>query len=175
VLEIIEYIYKKNEYFSMELFDVFIIGLEIIGNLTGKDLYFVNLIFNESEILLFLKNLLLKIYKNDSLNNEDYKENKDEKENNDYSEDYKENKEMKEKEINEEINETIYKETKLKVKINKEKENNEMYLGYKTNLIRILANLCYKNPKNQIKFNELGLIPIVLSCSSIDFKNPCII
>jgi hypothetical protein len=157
VLEIIEYIYKKNEYFSMDLFDVFIIGLEIIGNLTGKDLYFVNLIFNESEILLFLKNLLLKIYKNlNNNNNEDYKENKD-------------------KEINEEINETIYKETKLKVKINKEKENNEMYLGYKTNLIRILANLCYKNPKNQIKFNELGLIPIVLSCSSIDFKNPCII
>ncbi|XP_006866954.1 PREDICTED: ataxin-10 [Chrysochloris asiatica] len=44
--------------------------------------------------------------------------------------------------------------------------------GFKSHLIRLLGNLCYKNKANQDKVNELDGIPLILDSCSIDDSNP---
>ncbi|KAL6047803.1 hypothetical protein STEG23_034625, partial [Scotinomys teguina] len=47
--------------------------------------------------------------------------------------------------------------------------------GFKSHLIRLIGNLCYKNKDNQDKVNELDGIPLILDSSNIDDNNPCIL
>ncbi|KAM7317461.1 hypothetical protein ACRRTK_023763 [Alexandromys fortis] len=47
--------------------------------------------------------------------------------------------------------------------------------GFKSHLIRLIGNLCYKNKENQDKVNELDGIPLILDSSNIDDNNPCIL
>ncbi|XP_053751363.1 ataxin-10 isoform X3 [Panthera pardus] len=44
--------------------------------------------------------------------------------------------------------------------------------GFKSHLIRLIGNLCYKNKDNQDKVNELDGIPLILDSCSIDDSNP---
>ncbi|XP_057597935.1 ataxin-10 isoform X2 [Hippopotamus amphibius kiboko] len=44
--------------------------------------------------------------------------------------------------------------------------------GFKSHLIRLVGNLCYKNKDNQDKVNELDGIPLILDSCSIDDSNP---
>uniref|UniRef100_A0ABI7Y399 Ataxin-10 n=1 Tax=Felis catus TaxID=9685 RepID=A0ABI7Y399_FELCA len=44
--------------------------------------------------------------------------------------------------------------------------------GFKSHLIRLIGNLCYKNKENQDKVNELDGIPLILDSCSIDDSNP---
>ncbi|KAM6216512.1 ataxin-10 [Rhynchocyon petersi] len=44
--------------------------------------------------------------------------------------------------------------------------------GFKSHLIRLIGNLCYKNKENQDKVNELDGIPLILDNCSIDDSNP---
>ncbi|XP_067554476.1 ataxin-10 isoform X2 [Pseudorca crassidens] len=44
--------------------------------------------------------------------------------------------------------------------------------GFKSHLIRLIGNLCYKNKDNQDKVNELDGIALILDSCSIDDKNP---
>ncbi|XP_064139447.1 ataxin-10 isoform X2 [Loxodonta africana] len=44
--------------------------------------------------------------------------------------------------------------------------------GFKSHLIRLIGNLCYKNRENQDKVNELDGIPLILDNCSIDDSNP---
>ncbi|XP_026723750.1 ataxin-10 [Athene cunicularia] len=48
-------------------------------------------------------------------------------------------------------------------------------VGFKSHLIRLIGNLCYKNKKNQDKVYELDGIPLILDNCSIDDNNPCIL
>ncbi|XP_068021102.1 ataxin-10 isoform X2 [Melanerpes formicivorus] len=45
-------------------------------------------------------------------------------------------------------------------------------VGFKSHLIRLIGNLCYKNKENQDKVYELDGIPLILDNSSIDDNNP---
>ncbi|XP_051467425.1 ataxin-10 isoform X2 [Apus apus] len=45
-------------------------------------------------------------------------------------------------------------------------------VGFKSHLIRLIGNLCYKNKKNQDKVYELDGIPLILDNCSIDDNNP---
>ncbi|XP_021566639.1 ataxin-10 [Carlito syrichta] len=47
--------------------------------------------------------------------------------------------------------------------------------GFKSHLIRLIGNLCYKNKDNQDKVNELDGIPLILDSCTIDDNNPCIL
>ncbi|KAM6436651.1 ataxin-10 isoform 2-T2 [Liasis olivaceus] len=47
-------------------------------------------------------------------------------------------------------------------------------VGFKSHLIRLIANLCYKNKGNQDKVYELNGIPLILDNCSIDDNNPFI-
>jgi len=47
--------------------------------------------------------------------------------------------------------------------------------GFKSHLIRLIGNLCYKNKDNQDKVSELDGIPLILDSCSIDDSNPCIL
>ncbi|XP_054856619.1 ataxin-10 isoform X3 [Eublepharis macularius] len=47
-------------------------------------------------------------------------------------------------------------------------------VGLKSHLIRLIANLCYKNKANQDKVYELDGIPLILDNCSIDDNNPFI-
>lgn len=49
------------------------------------------------------------------------------------------------------------------------------YFGFKSSLIRLIGNLCFKNKENQDKIRELGGIPVLLDCCNIDGRNPFII
>lgn len=44
--------------------------------------------------------------------------------------------------------------------------------GFKSHLIRLIGNLCYKNKDNQDKVNELDGIPLILDSCRIDDSNP---
>ncbi|XP_058164913.1 ataxin-10 [Dasypus novemcinctus] len=44
--------------------------------------------------------------------------------------------------------------------------------GFKSHLIRLIGNLCYKNKDNQDKVNELDGIPLILDSCSLDDRNP---
>ncbi|KAG8505909.1 Ataxin-10 [Galemys pyrenaicus] len=44
--------------------------------------------------------------------------------------------------------------------------------GFKSHLIRLIGNLCYKNKDNQDKVNELDGIPLILDSCSADDSNP---
>ncbi|XP_040843369.1 ataxin-10 [Ochotona curzoniae] len=44
--------------------------------------------------------------------------------------------------------------------------------GFKSHLIRLIGNLCYKNKENQDKVNELDGIPLILDSCRIDNDNP---
>ncbi|XP_051696539.1 ataxin-10 isoform X3 [Oryctolagus cuniculus] len=44
--------------------------------------------------------------------------------------------------------------------------------GFKSHLIRLIGNLCYKNKDNQDKVNELDGIPLILDSCRIDDNNP---
>ncbi|XP_047641947.1 ataxin-10 isoform X2 [Phacochoerus africanus] len=44
--------------------------------------------------------------------------------------------------------------------------------GFKSHLIRLIGNLCYKNKENQDKVNELDGIPLILDSCGIDDSNP---
>nr|XP_056718700.1 ataxin-10 [Euleptes europaea] len=46
--------------------------------------------------------------------------------------------------------------------------------GFKSHLIRLIANLCYRNKANQDKVYELDGIPLILDNCSIDDNNPFI-
>ncbi|KAJ7329446.1 hypothetical protein JRQ81_015620 [Phrynocephalus forsythii] len=48
-------------------------------------------------------------------------------------------------------------------------------VGFKSHLIRLIGNLCYKNKTNQDKVYELDGIPLILDNCSIDDNNPCIL
>ncbi|XP_072452707.1 ataxin-10 [Notamacropus eugenii] len=45
-------------------------------------------------------------------------------------------------------------------------------VGFKSHLVRLIGNLCYKNTKNQDKVYELDGIPLILDNCSIDDNNP---
>ncbi|XP_027760055.1 ataxin-10, partial [Empidonax traillii] len=45
-------------------------------------------------------------------------------------------------------------------------------VGFKSHLIRLIGNLCYKNKENQDKVYELDGIPLILDNCSIDDNNP---
>uniref|UniRef100_A0A5G2QR51 Ataxin 10 n=1 Tax=Sus scrofa TaxID=9823 RepID=A0A5G2QR51_PIG len=45
--------------------------------------------------------------------------------------------------------------------------------GFKSHLIRLIGNLCYKNKENQDKVSELDGIPLILDSCGIDDSNPC--
>ncbi|XP_056373477.1 ataxin-10 [Hyla sarda] len=45
-------------------------------------------------------------------------------------------------------------------------------VGFKAHLIRLIANLCYKNRENQDKIFHLDGIPLILDSCSIDDNNP---
>ncbi|XP_069619410.1 ataxin-10 [Ranitomeya imitator] len=45
-------------------------------------------------------------------------------------------------------------------------------VGFKAHLIRLIANLCYKNRENQDKIYQLDGIPLILDNCSIDDNNP---
>ncbi|XP_054181463.1 ataxin-10 isoform X1 [Homo sapiens] len=47
--------------------------------------------------------------------------------------------------------------------------------GFKSHLIRLIGNLCYKNKDNQDKVNELDGIPLILDNCNISDSNPCIL
>ncbi|XP_065801363.1 ataxin-10 isoform X2 [Muntiacus reevesi] len=47
--------------------------------------------------------------------------------------------------------------------------------GFKSHLIRLIGNLCYKNKDNQDKVNELDGIPLILDICGLDDSNPCIL
>lgn len=49
----------------------------------------------------------------------------------------------------------------------------EISFRLKTTLVRILANLSYKNRKNQEYARETGIIMAILDCTSADGRNPC--
>ncbi|XP_077025282.1 ataxin-10 [Tamandua tetradactyla] len=44
--------------------------------------------------------------------------------------------------------------------------------GFKSHLIRLIGNLCYKNKDNQDKVSELDGIPLILDSCSLDDRNP---
>ncbi|PNI48478.1 ATXN10 isoform 5, partial [Pan troglodytes] len=44
--------------------------------------------------------------------------------------------------------------------------------GFKSHLIRLIGNLCYKNKDNQDKVNELDGIPLILDNCNISDSNP---
>uniref|UniRef100_A0A480KGA9 Ataxin-10 n=1 Tax=Sus scrofa TaxID=9823 RepID=A0A480KGA9_PIG len=44
--------------------------------------------------------------------------------------------------------------------------------GFKSHLIRLIGNLCYKNKENQDKVSELDGIPLILDSCGIDDSNP---
>ncbi|XP_075409616.1 ataxin-10 [Tenrec ecaudatus] len=44
--------------------------------------------------------------------------------------------------------------------------------GFKSHLIRLIGNLCYKNKENQDKVNDLDGIPLILDSCGIDDNNP---
>ncbi|XP_063238575.1 ataxin-10 [Bacillus rossius redtenbacheri] len=47
--------------------------------------------------------------------------------------------------------------------------------GFKAGLVRLLANLCWRNRANQDRVRELDGIPLLLDCCNIDARNPLII
>ncbi|CAI9165827.1 unnamed protein product [Rangifer tarandus platyrhynchus] len=44
--------------------------------------------------------------------------------------------------------------------------------GFKSHLVRLIGNLCYKNKDNQDKVNELDGIPLILDSCGLDDSNP---
>uniref|UniRef100_A0A452V0B2 Ataxin-10 n=1 Tax=Ursus maritimus TaxID=29073 RepID=A0A452V0B2_URSMA len=60
-------------------------------------------------------------------------------------------------------------------RIRAEGDISNMAEGFKSHLIRLIGNLCYKNKDNQDKVNELDGIPLILDSCSIDDSNPCIL
>ena len=71
----------------------------------------------------------------------------------------------------------IFEQTGLLVFEPEEEEEDEekkgMYLGYKTLLIRTLANLTFKAKEIQDFIREQEGLPLVMSCCSIQENNPC--
>nr|XP_045007964.1 ataxin-10 isoform X2 [Jaculus jaculus] len=59
--------------------------------------------------------------------------------------------------------------------IKAEGDISNMAEGFKSHLIRLIGNLCYKNKENQDKVNELDGIPLILDSCHIDDSNPCIL
>lgn len=47
-----------------------------------------------------------------------------------------------------------------------------MVEGFRSHLIRLIGNMCYKNKDNQDKVNELDAIPLILDSCSPDDNNP---
>ncbi|XP_036615045.1 ataxin-10 isoform X1 [Trichosurus vulpecula] len=45
-------------------------------------------------------------------------------------------------------------------------------MGFKSHLVRLIGNLCYKNAENQDKVYELDGIPLILDNCSVDDNNP---
>ncbi|XP_031529529.1 ataxin-10 isoform X1 [Vicugna pacos] len=56
--------------------------------------------------------------------------------------------------------------------IKAEGDISNMAEGFKSHLIRLIGNLCYKNKDNQDKVNELDGIPLILDSCSMDDSNP---
>ncbi|KAM4797701.1 ataxin-10-like isoform X1 [Urocitellus parryii] len=56
--------------------------------------------------------------------------------------------------------------------IKAEGDISNMAEGFKSHLIRLIGNLCYKNKDNQHKVNELDGIPLILDSCNIDDSNP---
>ncbi|XP_027622560.1 ataxin-10 isoform X2 [Tupaia chinensis] len=54
----------------------------------------------------------------------------------------------------------------------KEGDISNMAEGFKSHLIRLIGNLCYKNKDNQDKVNELDGIPLILDGCGLDGSNP---
>ncbi|KAK4883771.1 hypothetical protein RN001_000042 [Aquatica leii] len=53
--------------------------------------------------------------------------------------------------------------------------NKDPTFGFKSNIIRLLGNLCWKHKQNQDEARELDCIPLLLDCCNIDARNPFII
>ncbi len=82
------------------------------------------------------------------------------------------------------LNKRIYLQTRLPIlsrhdeRIKQEDDQDEenddhMFYGYKSNLIRIMGNICHLNRNNQESIREHGGIPIILNHCGVDFENPC--
>ncbi|XP_066214757.1 ataxin-10 [Saccopteryx leptura] len=56
--------------------------------------------------------------------------------------------------------------------IRAEGDVSNMAEGFKSHLIRLIGNMCYKNKDNQDKVNELDGIPLILDSCSLDDSNP---
>lgn len=50
----------------------------------------------------------------------------------------------------------------------------EVSFSLRTMLVRALANLLYRNPKNQEYVREMGIITAILECTCVDARNPLI-
>ncbi|KAM6291994.1 ataxin-10 [Porphyrio hochstetteri] len=56
--------------------------------------------------------------------------------------------------------------------VTEQEEISHPAVGFKSHLIRLIGNLCYKNKENQDKVYELDGIPLILDNCSIDDNNP---
>jgi len=59
------------------------------------------------------------------------------------------------------------------IKQNGDVEDNPTY-GFKANLIRLIANLCWNHQKNKSLVGELEGVALILDCSALDGRNPLI-
>jgi len=59
------------------------------------------------------------------------------------------------------------------IKQNGDVEDNPTY-GFKANLIRLIANLCWNHHKNKSLVGELEGVALILDCSALDGRNPLI-
>jgi len=57
---------------------------------------------------------------------------------------------------------------------NKDKVEQNPTYGFKANLIRLLANLCWNHPQNKTLVGELEGVALILDCSQLDGRNPLI-
>jgi hypothetical protein len=53
-----------------------------------------------------------------------------------------------------------------------ESEDDHMFYGYKSNLIRILGNICHSHRENQDLIRQHGGIPLILNHCAVDYENP---
>lgn len=50
---------------------------------------------------------------------------------------------------------------------------NEISYKFKTLLVQTLANLLYKNKRNQELVREMDILIAILDCTNVDARNPC--
>ncbi|KAL0489385.1 hypothetical protein AKO1_010685 [Acrasis kona] len=54
----------------------------------------------------------------------------------------------------------------------KSEEDDQMFYGYRSNLIRVMGNACYSHQQNQDLIRTHGGIPLILNHCGVDYENP---